>query len=306
VPGRAVPNSRPTARTQRGGSPIRYPITTIIAATALSVALLTAATVAAVPMVRHAASGWWNNPEGLAALPEDPRVHYEGGASEQARIVAKLLPAAIAQVEAAHGRPFAHPVVVGVYATPEAFVAANGLGNPRAVGMTFLGRVVLSPVLFSSQRKRLPAILTHELSHAHLRTWISQLSVMRLPQWFKEGLAVMVSGGGGAEGVSELQARDAIRRGEHVAIESSSSLLNLGVVRYAPPQLPDAPFRTLMAYRQAGMFVAFLHDADPAGFARMMSAILNDRPFAEAVTAGYGTDLQTLWQRFVQAGPAPR
>ena len=132
---------------------------------------------------------------------------------------------------------------------------------------------MLSPVLFSVQRQRLPAILTHELSHAHLRGWISQLSVMRLPQWFREGLAVIVSRGGGAEGVSELQARDAIRRGDHIAIESSSSLFNLGAVKFAqPPEIPGTSFRTEMAYRQAGLFVAFLHETDPVGFARMMNA----------------------------------
>jgi len=56
-----------------------------------------------------------------------------------------------------------------------------------------------------------------------------------------------------------------------------------------------------MAYRQAGLFVTFLHDTDPVGFARMMNAILDSRPLAEAVTAGYETDLQALWLRFVQA-----
>jgi hypothetical protein len=156
-----------------------------IAATAIGDVLLAA--VAAVPTMRHIASEWWNNPEGLAALRENPQVHYESGASERARTVAALLPTAIAQVEAVHGRRFAHPVTVGVYVTPEAFVVANGLGSRRSVGMTFLGRVMLSPVLFSAQRQRLPAILTHELSHAHLRSWISQLAVMRLPQWFKDG-----------------------------------------------------------------------------------------------------------------------
>jgi hypothetical protein len=49
-----------------------------------------------------------------------------------------------------------------------------------------------------------------------------------------------------------------------------------------------------------GLFVAFLHDTDPAGFARMMNAVLDGRPFAEAVTTGYQTDLQTLWLRFAQ------
>ena len=47
-----------------------------------------------------------------------------------------------------------------------------------------------------------------------------------------------------------------------------------------------------MAYRQAELFVAFLHDTNPAGFARMMNAGLDDYPFAEAVTADYETDLQ--------------
>jgi hypothetical protein len=286
---------------------MRPSIIRIIAAAAIGVVLLAAFAAAAVPTVRHIASGWWNSPDGLAALPENPQVHYEGGASEQARIVAGLLPAAIAQVEVVHGRRFAHPVTVGVYITPGAFIAANGLGSRRAVGMTFLGRVMLSPALFSTQRHRLPAILTHELSHAHLRSWISQLSVMRLPQWFKEGLAVMVSGGGGAEGVSELQARDAIRRGDHIAIESSNSLLNLAAVKFVQspeiPKIPDTSFRIQMAYRQAGLFVTFLHESNPVGFARMMNAILDGRPFAEAVTTGYETVPEILWSRFVQAAP---
>jgi hypothetical protein len=280
---------------------MRCRIAKIIAAIAAGVVLLTAAGVAAVPMLRHAASGWWNTPEGLPALPEDPHVHYEAGGFEYARAVAGLLPEALAQVEAVHGRPFRYPVTVAVYVTPEAFVAANGMGDPRSVGMTFLGRVMLSPALFSRQRQRLPALLTHELSHAHLASWMSQVGVWRLPQWFKEGLAVMVSGGGGAEGVSESQARDAIRRGNHIAIANSNSLLNLGFISYArPPEEPDTSFRTLMAYRQAGMFVTFLHDTNPAGFARMMNAILDDHSFTESVVTAYGTDLQTLWLRFVQ------
>jgi hypothetical protein len=286
---------------------MRHPIAKIMAATTVGVVLLAAVSASAVPPVRHFASGLWNSPEGLPALPENPYVHYELGASEQARIVAGLLPTATARVEAVHRRPFAHPVIVGVYITPEAFVAANGLGSRRSVGMTFLGRVMLSPVLFSTQRHRLPAILTHEMSHAHLRTWISQLSFMHLPQWFREGLAVMVSGGGAAEGVSESQARDAIRRGDHIAIESSSSLLNLAAVKFATsPEIPDTSFRIQMAYRQAGMFITFLHDTNPVGFARMMDAILDDRPFAEAVTTGYEADLRTLWLRFVQEMPTPR
>jgi len=249
--------------------------------------------------VRHIGTAWWKNPDGLPALPGNPQVHYDDDASEYARVVAALLPAAISRIESVHGRPFAHPVTVGVYASPEAFEAANGTGQPRSVAVMFAGRVILSPVLFSTQRHRLATILTHELSHAHIRSWMSELAYVRLPNWFKEGLAVMVSGGGGAEGVSEPQARDAIRRGDQIAIESAGSLLNLTGVKFErPPEKPDTSFRMLMAYRQAGMFVTFLHDANPEGFARMMNAILDGRSLAESMTAGYETDLHSLWLRF--------
>jgi hypothetical protein len=269
--------------------------------------LLAVVSDAAVPAVRHIASGWWNSPEGLRALPEMPQVHYEPGAIEQARTVPAMLPTAMARVEAIHGRRFAHPVTVGVYVSPEAFAAANAGGYSGSVGLTFMGRVILSPDLLTRQRQRLPAILTHELCHAHLQNWMSALTYIRLPNWFKEGLAVMVSGGGGAEGVSERQAREAIRRGDHIAVESSGSLLNLAGITYEHPRdTPNSSFRKVMAYRQAGMFVAFMHDTNSAGFVRMMNAILDGRPLAEAVGLGYDTDLPTLWSHFARASQTPQ
>ena len=113
-----------------------------------------------------------NLPDRLPALTDNPMVHYESGAEDFARDVAALLPEAIARVEAVHGRPFAHPVTVGAYATPEAFAAANGLGSNVPVGVTFAGRVNLSPKLFHPQHWRLRAILTHEMSHAHIVGYI--------------------------------------------------------------------------------------------------------------------------------------
>lgn len=280
---------------------MRHAIPKVMAAAAFGVVLLAAVAALAVPPIRHIASGWWNSPDGLTALPENPQVHYEDGAADYARAVAGLLPAAIARVEAIHGRRFAHPITIGVYVSRKAFGAANGTGFGGAVGAMFLGHVVLSPGLFSTQQQRLPAILTHELCHAHVRSWISELNYIGLPNWFKEGLAVMVSNGGAAEGVSELQARDAIRRGDHIVIKSQGSLLDLNGVKFEQsPEIPKTSFRIQMAYRQAGLFVAFLHDSDPAGFARMMNAILDGRPLAEAVSTGYESDLDTLWSRFAQ------
>jgi hypothetical protein len=262
-----------------------------------------AGTAAALPVARNIASAWWNVPDRLRAYTGNSQIHFEAGAEDYARDVAALLPAAIARIEAAQGRPFAHPVTIGVYATPEAYMAATIPASMGPVGVTNFGRVILSPTLASRQHRRLPAILTHELSHAHIQGWTGLLADIRIPNWFKEGLAVMVSGGGGAEFVSEQEARAAIVRGECIAIDDSQSLNTLmeGIRFERAPEGVTASHRTVMAYRQAGMFVAYLHDIDAPGFDRMMSAMLDRRPFAEAVDAGYHQNVHSLWQKFAEA-----
>jgi hypothetical protein len=273
----------------------------ILAGVPLALITLAAGTAVAFPAARHIASALWNLPDRLPALPENGLVHFEPGAEDYAHDVAALLPAAIAKVEAVHGRRFEHPALVGVYTTPEAYAAvANASGSAGAVGVTAFGRVVLSPTLNRPQH-RLRAILTHELSHAHLQGYISTVAWVRLPNWFKEGLAVMASGGGGAELVDEREARAAIERGEHIGINDTGSFTNLSEIAFErAPARATASHRTVMAYRQAGMFVSFLHDTDTPGFARMMNAILDGRPFVEAVDTGYRQDVQSLWQKFAQ------
>jgi hypothetical protein len=253
------------------------------------------------PAIRHMITGYLNLPDRLPALAYNDLVHYEPGAEDYAREVAALLPAAIARVEAVHGRPFAHPVTVGAYATPEAFATANGLGSNVPVGVTFAGRVVLSPKLFSPQHQRLPAILTHEMSHAHIQGWIGGLKYFRLPPWFKEGLAVMISEGGGAELVGEKQARAAIARGEQIAIDDASSPQSTIDIRFAraPEKQDPSWYPIVLAYREAGMFVSYLRESDKPAFDRMLGAILDGRSFAEAADAGYHEDVRVLWRKFV-------
>jgi hypothetical protein len=280
---------------------MRRRIIWIIVAVPLALITVAAGTAVALPAARYLVSAWWNVPDRLPALAENSQVHFEPGAEDYAHRVSALLPAAIARIEVVQGRPFAHPVTLGVYATPETYAAANASGSAGSVGVTAFGRVILSPVLGGPQHRRLPAILTHELSHAHISGWVSTADI-RLPNWFKEGLAVMVSGGGGAELVSDEEARGAIERGETIAIDDTQSLSTLLLgVRYerAPPRGTPSHL-IVMAYRQAGMFVTYLHDSDPPGFARMMNAILDGRPFVEAVDTGYRQDVQSLWQKFAE------
>jgi hypothetical protein len=272
----------------------------IVASVILALGLCAGAAAAAVPPRSHFASALWNNPGGLPALPENPSIHYEPGALEQARRVAAILPAALDRVAAEQGRTFAHPVIVGVYVSPDSFAAANGTGSPGVAGVTFMGRVTLSPRLFSKQPQRLQRILTHELSHAHLAGWIGTLATVHLPNWFKEGLAVMVSDGGGAEDVSAAAAREAILPDDRITVNDTGSWLHLSAVEFErEPRIPRDAQRIEMAYRQAGLFVTWLHDTDPAAFAAMLQAIEDARPFKDAVPAAYGATLPVLWSRFV-------
>jgi hypothetical protein len=280
---------------------MRTRIVRLIFAALLALTAAAAGTAAALPTVRHFVSGLWNVPDRLPALSGNSQVHYEPGADRCARAVSAELPAAIARIEALQNRPFAHPVTLGVYATLEAYAAANGAGSSRPAGVTFFGRVNLSPALCSSQRPRLPAILTHELSLAHIRGWLSVSAYVHLPNWFKEGLAVMVSGGRGAEIVSEDEARAAIQRGEHIAISETGSLLNLTKVRFEHPPPGATPYPpAVLAYRQAGMFMTYLRDSDGPAFTCMMNAILDGQPFAEAVTGAYRQDVRSLGQKFAR------
>jgi hypothetical protein len=202
----------------------------IVLSVPLALITIALGTAAAMPAARHLASALWNAPDYLPALAADGRIHFEPGAEDYAREVATLLPKALSRIEAAQGRPFARPVIIGVYETPEAYAAANASGDPGAVGVGAFGRVVLSPTLYKSQYQRLPAILAHELSHVHLQGYVSSYAWVRLPNWFKEGLAVMVSGGGGDEYVSQREAQRAIDRGQHIDIEEAGSFLNLSEI----------------------------------------------------------------------------
>jgi hypothetical protein len=140
----------------------------------------------------------------------------------------------------------------------------------------------------------------HELSHAHIQGWIGGYDYLHLPNWFKEGLAVMVSGGGGAELVDEEGARTAIRRGERLVIDDAGSLSRSTDVQlvHSPANAPSW-YPVVLAYREAGMFVNYLRDSNRPAFDRLMNAILDDHPFAEAVTLGYHADVRSLWTKFV-------
>jgi hypothetical protein len=277
----------------------------IAAVSTLALVAATCGAVAAVPMLRHYLVALFNDTSDLPVLESDRRVHFEPEARACALEVAALLPAALARVEAAQGRPFARGPTIGVYASYESYARANGLEDPSIAAVSRSGRVLLSPTLCRGERARLPGVLTHELSHTHLFGWRSSLFSARPPSWFTEGLAVMVSDGGGAEGVSEAEAAQAIFNGHAIVVTDKGLWRDFASIRFElePPRDPSredfGAFRQRLAYRQAAIFVAWLREQDPEAFATLLLRIENGGSFRDSFHALFAASLSQEWQTFV-------
>jgi hypothetical protein len=104
--------------------------------------------------------------------------------------------------------------------------------------------------------------------------------------------------------VKEDEAWAAIQRGEQIAIDDPNASQNTIDIRFAKAPEKQSPswYPIVLAYREAGMFVNYLHESDKPAFDRMLGAILDGRSFAEAVDAGYHDDVRALWRKFVASG----
>jgi hypothetical protein len=113
----------------------------------------------------------------------------------------------------------------------------------------------------------------------------------RIPSWFKEGLAVVVSSGGGAESVSEAHARAAIATGNTFAPAKSGRLLF---------ERSGRSYRLSehMWYRQSAVLVGFLKTKDDSAFRRLIARIIEGDRFESAVEASYKIGIDDLVREF--------
>lgn len=267
-------------------------------------ALLIAAAVAAhlAPSLSRFVVGLIHDPRRLPALASDARIRHEPGALACAEAVARELPGAMRMIEAAHGRDFAQAPTIGVYRSFDEYARANGLGDAAITAVALDTRIVLSPSLCGEERARLPGVLAHELSHAHLFGWRGLLAA-RPPSWFVEGLAVAASRGGGAEGMSEEEARARIIDGRMVETTERELWTSFAAIRFSG-ESGDASQESLadrqrLGFRQAGLLVDWLRAKDPAAFARLMRRLEAGEDFPRALEAAYGARLERLRAAFL-------
>jgi hypothetical protein len=244
-------------------------------------------------------SSAFHDPHALPVLEQDSRVHYQPGAETYAREVARILPTALARIEAAHGRPFGKPFIVVAFLDNEAYAVANGRGDANPRGVTFFDRVTLSPRLWRDDRAWLEGDLTHELSHEHLFSHLSMIEYYRIPVWFTEGIAVMASDGGGAQRISAQEAHRAIE------VPDDPNLFGNVSLKAPAPAIEGEDMRLRMhtAYRQAALFVAHLRDGNAAAFNELLDRIYTGEKFKAAFEASYKSTVAQAWQRFVERCP---
>lgn len=237
----------------------------------------------------RALSAYLQSPDDLPAVQAIAPMHAEPGAEDLAGELVAALPEAVAVIESTHGAKFAGLPTVVACATDACYRRYAAV--PQAAAETQInGRIVVNGAKLRRDDRNARAILTHELSHYF---W-SERGIRFQPRWFEEGLAVWASGGGGAEKVSVEEACRAIAAGA-----SLRPVPDGGYWAYRTQRAADFGIGWPMFYRQAGMFVEYLHDSDPEGFARLLSELRQSGNLKEAWRRTYAEDVAAAWGRFV-------
>lgn len=223
-------------------------------------------------------------------LESDRRISFERQAEDTARIVASLLPESIVTIERAFDRPFAKPVSVKVFESDDSFATSTG-ATKREWGVMISGTVFLSGMVRTAPKDHLGALLRHELVHLYLEQRRGASGIHpRLPMWFEEGLAELVSGGSAMELVTEAEAARAILAGKHLFSDTADTNLAPDRCKYG--------VESHMFYRQAEMFVASLQSRDATMFRSFMLALADGHDFESSWRTHFGYPVRDAWRQF--------
>ena len=217
----------------------------------------------------------------------DQRVLFEPGADDYADIIVSLLPTAIKQVEERQYRQFAKPVRVYICASRESFIKMASVDVPAIVVI----KLFLSPKLFDENNEIINMYLMHELSHLHIRDQLGSYQMSRLPFWFKEGLAVYVSDGGGTHTVTLDEAEKLIKAGKHFVPNTTGGFIFQN-------NHNDWNLKPQMFYLQSKMFISYLVASNNSAFKQLIVSILDGNNFKKSIEKSYNNNLETLWESF--------
>lgn len=221
----------------------------------------------------------------------EQRVLFEPGAERFAKMVAERLPGAIETVENEQFGQFTKKIRIYVCATANSFENMTG----RTVkAVTYHESVFLSPRLMEHP-ETVSSYLAHELSHLIMLQHLGLYKFMTTPPWFNEGLAVYVSGGGGAGDVTEKEAMETILSGNVFEPDDAGGILDFFFPKYGNRW----NLKPHMFYRQASLFVSFMKEYNKNAFENMLVAMRQGHRFDMSFRQAYNTSTLEIWQLFI-------
>lgn len=220
----------------------------------------------------------------------DPRIYYDPSTQPLADAVAALLPQAIAQVESQQGAKLEPGFKVRTFFSPERY-SRHGACPPGSRACTFRTDLALAPGISEKAEHLLP-LITHELSHVLMQQRMGMLKAGRIPPWFAEGLAVNVSGGGGAENVTVEEARLLLLSGRSFQPNIETSL-------FGQETAQTFGLEHRMFYRQSGIFVDYLRQQTSPAFKNLLAYMHAGGSFEQAFAQSYPKGMAPLWSAFI-------
>lgn len=225
-------------------------------------------------------------------LTNNSQVVYEPGAEDLAKLVDANFAASVSWVQKQQYAPFKDANAIRVYVFNDRTRYAN---FSHASVLTRASSTTDEVYMSEKLREKidtLPSILTHELSHVHIRQYTGTFKyITDIPSWFLEGLAVSASLGAGAENVTSEQAKAAIRKGLRFEPDDSGSL-------FGPKSARSYGLEPHMYYRQASIFVEYLNTTNPQAFEAALQDMLNGNKFGDIWIKHYGQSISDLWHGF--------
>lgn len=223
-----------------------------------------------------------------------PEIYYDSGAEDIANKIEVVLSSSLDAVKKQQYADFKNVEAIKIYtfSSKERYSKFSG-STPKARGSAIKNEVYISPII----RKRintLKSILTHELSHVHLRQYIGTWRYWtEVPGWFHEGLAVEVSGGGGAEKITDEEAIQAIKEGVHFVPREESNILGHKFAH-------DYGLKPQMYYRQSYLFVHYLIASNPESFKNAYLSLIEGEEFKDIWLSHYGKSIPQLWLEYLR------
>ncbi len=224
-------------------------------------------------------------------LPSDSRILYEDGAEELAHNVARHLDNAMSAVETRQFGKFKEPIKIYAFASPKTFSKFSGISD-KARGASAGSEIYLSGLMMGLPDE-VYGMVGHELSHVQLSQTLGTISFNRnIPRWFREGLAIYVSDGGGAPRNYKTETISMFLEGKHFLPEYSGSLFNRSLSS-------TADIGPRMFYSQSGIFIYYLANNFPEKFNGLLKSLQKGKKFKDSFKECFGVYVADMLASYI-------